>query len=128
MSKQIQMINGVLTGVDNVSDIASFYPGTPTASAIVMKIKPARTLVLPINLTLSVADAEVAATGSTVFSIKKNGSSIGSITFGVGASAGTFTFSSEETLIGGTDKLTIVAPVSPDLTLADISITLAATR
>lgn len=128
MSKQAQMLNGQLTGVDNVSDIASFYPGAPASNAILMKVKPARTLTLPINLTLSNADAEVAAAASTTFTININGAPVGSINFAITATTGTFTFASAQTLIGGTDKLTIVAPASPDADLADISITLAATR
>ena len=127
MSKHIEVINGDLISVDNASDLAVFYPGTPIASALVMKVRPGRTITLPINLTGSIADAEVAATALTTFTIKKGASTIGTIDFAISATIGTFTFASAQT-ITASDKLTIVAPASPDLTLADIAITIVATR
>ena len=127
MAKEVQIVNGILTGVDNPNDISCFVPGVPTVSMLMVALLPVRSFTLPINLTGSRADAAVAATGSTTFTIKKGVVDIGTIVFAPAATTGTFTLPSA-TSFTNTDKLTVVAPVVPDGTLADISFTLAGTR
>jgi hypothetical protein len=68
------------------------------------------------------AKAGTAATASTVFTVKKNGTSIGTITFAAGATSGTFSFSN--TAIAAGDFITIEGPGTPDATLADIAFTI----
>lgn len=82
------------------------------------------------------ARASVAATGSTVFSVQKalaatpnTWTVIGTVTYGTGDVTGTFatTGGAAQSLAVG-DSLRIVAPSSPDATLAGVSITLVASR
>ena len=59
--------------------------------------------------------------------MKKNGSSIGTINWAASATTATYTFASTITFAAG-DILQLVAPATADTTLADIGITIAATR
>lgn len=110
-------------------DAALFYPGVPTASAIVAQIIFARSVIMPGNLAGSAAYGKTAATASTVFDVKKNNSSTGSITFAGAANVATFSTTAGAALsfaIG--DRLEVVAPASPDATLANISFSLIGNR
>jgi hypothetical protein len=110
-------------------DIAAYYPGVPTASALLYRVKVARTLTFAADFAGSQFTATVNATASTVFTIKQNGSSIGTCTIAAGTVTPTFatTSGTSKTLVAG-DVLSIEAPASPDATLADPAITLVATR
>lgn len=108
-------------------DIALYAPGVPTASQRLVRYNVVRAITLPINLTGSVASADVAATASTTFTIKKNGTSIGTVNFALGASTGTFTFAAAVSFVA-TDVITIDAPGSADATLAGVAFTFAGTR
>lgn len=110
-------------------DAALFYPGVPTSSAIVAQVVFARAITMPGNLAGSVAYGKTSATASTVFDVKKNNSSTGSITFAAAANVATFSTTSGAALsfaIG--DRLEVVAPASPDATLANISFSLTGNR
>lgn len=108
-------------------DFAGFFFGLPGAGITMFSYAVARSCTLPVGLTGSVYTSGVAATASTTFPIKKNGSNVGSLNFAIGATTATFTMASATSLAPG-DLLTVVAPGSPDATLADITGTLAATR
>lgn len=107
--------------------IAAAYDSTPDPNAYVFALEcpGALTFDLPVNMAGSVAKAKVAATATTVFDIRKNGSSIGTLTFT--AVTGAFALASLTSFQAG-DLLEIVAPAIADLTLADLRITVAATR
>ena len=79
--------------------------------------------VAPSAITLSAANssakAGVAATASTVFTVAKNGSSIGTISFNAAATLGTVSLTT--TLIAAGDFLTIQGPSTADATLANIA-------
>ena len=107
-------------------DVPMFYPGVPGASALVARLKAVRSVTFPSGLTASQADARVAATGSTTFTLKKNGVSVGTILWSAAGTSGAFT-SSGFSLAAG-DVLTVEGPATADATLADISITLTGTR
>lgn len=68
---------------------------------------------LPASLTGSYAGCRVAPAGSYSITIKKNGSSIGSIDFAGSSTTATFTFSSTQTLVPG-DVISFTAPATPD--------------
>jgi hypothetical protein len=70
------------------------------------------------------AHAGVSATTATVLDVHRNGSPIGTITFGIGASTGSFATAggSAETFAAG-DRLAIINENPADATLADLSIT-----
>lgn len=108
-------------------DVTAFYPGVPAASAKVTRVPLARAVSFPANFSGSVGIAAVAATSSTAFDVQKNGVSVGTITFAAGASTATFTTSGAVTFAAG-DYLSIIAPATPDATLADPGIVLAGTR
>jgi hypothetical protein len=110
-------------------DIAAFYPGIPTSSALMYRIKVARALTFAADFAGSQFTATANAAASTVFDIKKNGSNIGTCTIGAGGTTATFATSggSAQTLAAG-DVLSIEAPAVADSTLADPAITLVATR
>jgi|GEM_PF-2228860 len=105
--------------------IPSFTPGAPTASQILLRHVFAGDTEFLENLSGSVGDAETAATALTTLDVKKNGVSIGSISFAASASTPTFTVVGGATFVAG-DVLTVVAPGTPDATLADISLNLVA--
>jgi len=104
-------------------DIASFFVAKPGASDICIKFLATQAYHLPQNLTLSQAHAETAATASTVFDVKKNGSNVGTITFAAAGTVATFVMASQTNFVAG-DRLTVIAPASPDLTLANIGFNL----
>lgn len=117
------LMNYLLSGQTRM---ASFSSGIPSASEIIFAFTAAGNVGFLANFGGSrAASASATATASTTFTVKKNGSSIGTIVWGVGAATATFTTSggAAQNMVAG-DVLTIVGPVSPDATLADIAITL----
>lgn len=108
-------------------DVGAFIAGEPTTDEIVMRFVSPRAFTLPASLTGSYAKAAVAATASTDFDIQKNGSSIGTLNFAISGTVGTWTFASLTSFAAG-DILSVVAPTTPDASLADISITFAGIR
>lgn len=108
-------------------DIAAQLAGTPTASLVMLRLKFPRAVTFPAGLTNAQGVAGTAATAQTDFDIQKNGVSIGTMRFAAAGTAATFIMASEQSFAQG-DVLTVVAPASPDATLAGISFTLAGTR
>lgn len=102
------------------------FTGKPGASANVL-VPISIGLILPVNLTGSYALATVAAAASTVFTLYKNGASIGTVNFAASATSGTFSFLTSTSFVPG-DYLDMIAPATPDGTLANIGITLLAQR
>jgi hypothetical protein len=107
-------------------DLATFYPGAPGNSQLVLRWQASRAVTIPAGGTNSQASAGSAATGSTTFTLKQNGTSVGTIVWSASGTAGAFTISSTINVAAG-DVLTITGPATADATLADIAITLAAT-
>lgn len=104
--------------------IKTFFPGTQTAaSQLILRDHAAIADTIPTSG--NKASAKTASTGTAVFTIKKNGSSVGTVTFTTSAT-GVFSISSPITRAID-DILTIEGPATADATLADISFTLAAT-
>ena len=73
---------------------------------------------------LGVVVAGIAATAQTDFDVQRNGLSIGTVRFPAGSATATFIAASAVTCEPG-DRLTVIAPATPDATLADIAVTLA---
>jgi hypothetical protein len=104
-------------------DIGLFYSGAPQSSAVLMRFVTPRAFTLPTNLPGSSAQSGINATTTTVFNIRKNGSTVGTMTFIVNNASASFTLSTSVSFIAG-DMLEVIAPVVADATLADISMTL----
>lgn len=111
-------------------DVHTFLPGLQTsASQLLYRGRLARAVTFAANFAGSYFTATANATGSTVFDIQKNGSSVGTCTIAAASITGTFATS------GGTaqsfdagDVLAIVGPATEDATLADMAFTLAGVR
>jgi hypothetical protein len=85
-------------------------------SAIILGVMPLVDIVIPAE-TLTCGIAKVAATALTVFTVKKNGGTVGSITVNAGTTTPVSDFASPVTLLGRTDYLEVFNPASPDATL-----------
>jgi hypothetical protein len=67
--------------------------------------------------------ARMAATAETVLDVHRDGSPSGTITFGIGASAGSFATSGGAETFAAGDRLAIINENPADAPLADLSIT-----
>jgi len=108
-------------------DLHVTFNSRPDSETTLLRVVFPRTTTLPQNLTGSYAKAEIAATASATFALTKNGASIGSINWGIGATSATFTFSTGQTFAAG-DVLELTSPAVVDPTLADFAITLVGWR
>lgn len=101
--------------------------GKPADGGVIIRFKFPIAVTFTAGLTDSFLIAGTAATGSSVFTINKNGSSVGTATFAGSATSATFTFASTVTYAIA-DIMTIVAPSPQDGTLADLGLSLLGTR
>lgn len=108
-------------------DVGGSYNGAPTASLVLLRYPFPRQAIFPSGLTNSRGVAGTAATAQTDFDLKKNGSSVGTMRFAAAATTATFIMASQTTFAAG-DVLTVVAPATPDATLANLGFSLAGTR
>ena len=106
-------------------DILCGIVGKPSNGEMVLLFVAPRAFRVPVNAAGSYLKAGTAATGSSVFSIQKNGTQF--LTATVAGAGTTATFSSSQTDFAAGDVLKVVAPATADATLADIAITLATT-
>jgi len=88
------------------------------ANAVIAIGVPTEDITIPTAFNRSAGKALVAATGSTVFSIKKNGVEFGTMTVAALATVPSFSFPSDTSFTAGTDYITVHNPASPDATLA----------
>jgi hypothetical protein len=108
-------------------DVAAFVAGVGTNNQKLLRAGIARAVTFPSGAAASLALASAAATGSTTFTLKKNGSSFATVNFAASASTGTWTQASDAVFAAG-DLLEIDGPATADATLADVGITLSGTR
>jgi hypothetical protein len=95
----------------------------------VLRVPVAHSITFAANFSGSYGVASAAATASTAFDITNNGSTIGTATFATSATTCTFTtVSGTSKSLSAGDVLAIIAPASPDATLADPGFVLAGTR
>ena len=111
-------------GAGDRADIMVSIAGRPRAEQLVFRIELA--FDGDLSDALSRASAADASTGEAVFIIALNGTGIGTVTFDESA-AGVVAITGTSEFDPG-DVLTLIAPDPRDATLADISITIAATR
>lgn len=108
-------------------DIGAQISGAPTASLVMMRYKFPRAVSFPSGLTNSQGASGTAATAQTDFDILKNGVSVGTMRFAAAATSATFIMASGQSFAAG-DILTVIAPATPDATLAGVTFVLAGTR
>jgi hypothetical protein len=110
-------------------DATMFCPGLLTASVILVRVPVARAVSFAANFAGCVGKASANATASTAFDIQKNGASVGTMTFAAGASSATFVSAAGAAVnFAAGDVLAVIAPATPDTTLADVGLVLAGTR
>lgn len=109
-----------------VYDVGGYVEGTPNASETVWQFYSPRAWTLPSGASGG-GKAGTAATASTTFTLKQNGTSVGTLIFGAGSANGTVSITSSTAIASG-DLLALVAPATPDATLANIAFTFAGTR
>ena len=100
--------------------MSGFYPGAPAASAKMMVHVFPVAVDVPSGMTGSQGTAETAATAQTDFDVQKNGVSAGTMRFAAAATTATFIMATATSFSPG-DKLQLIAPATPDSTLADIA-------
>jgi hypothetical protein len=124
-SGQMLRFNGASwVNEDSPYDLGMFIPGTHGNGALLAQVVLTRAVSCADDFAGARAYAGVSATAATVLDVHRNGSPIGTITFGIGASAGTFATAGggAETFAAG-DRLAIINENPADATLADLSIT-----
>lgn len=122
-------INAGATAVEDYFppyDVPRFLSGAPTASQVLIRLRVARAVRFPAGLSGSFGQADTASTGTAVFSIRKNGSQFGTVTFT--ASASGVVAAASDANFAALDLLELVAPVTPDATLANIDFTISGLR
>jgi hypothetical protein len=106
--------------------VAGSFSGSPAAAQIIERYIFATPVTFPWGLAGSYGTAGTAATATVTFSIQHNGTAVGTMVFAAGAATAGFTMAAATTFIAG-DVLTIMAPASPDATLANLAWTLTGT-
>lgn len=114
------------SGYGAVIDAPVSFSGAPTASQTNWWVA-ARACTFSAALAGSVGRASVAATAQTDFDLQKNGVSFGTMRFAISGTSATFIAASATSFAAG-DVLSVVAPGTPDATLANIAATLVAYR
>lgn len=106
----------------NPYDIGVYVPSLPDDGAELLKFIAVRGFSLADDFAASRGHVGTNPTASAIFTVKKNGASIGTVTVSTG---GVFTFNTTgataETFVAG-DYLSLEAPSPQDATMADISI------
>lgn len=128
------LTDGTANGLSLVSnsnaapfDIGSYFPGVPATDEPLMRFVFTRAVTFPSGLGGSQGLGLVAATAQTDVDIQKNGASVGTMRWAISGTVATFIAASPIVMAAG-DELRLIAPNTPDATLADLFFTLAGTR
>ena len=128
MNPSLAELDSAITDLNALAyDIGGTYEAKPGASLTLMKFKMVRTVTYQAGMPSSQMVAGVAATAQTIFSIKKNGVEFATATFSAAGTTATVT-SATETIFSAGDTISIVAPASPDATLASLGWAIAGIR
>lgn len=100
-----------------------FMPGTGTNGQVLLYLIMDRACVFPATAPNSYATAAGAATGSTTYTLKKNGVSFATIVFSASGTTGAFTQASDAVFAPG-DLFEVDGPATADASLANMGITL----
>lgn len=129
MNAPLSELDSKITGLDSKEFLiaSNYLNAKPGNSHFIQRIAIAKYMVLPDGAPGSYANADTAATAQAVFTIKRGGTTVGTITFAASSAIGTFSVSGDKAFNKGS-VLSITAPASQDATLENISITLRLTR
>lgn len=111
------------SGAARTLSIGVFAPGVGSNAQVLLYLQMDRPCVFPASAPNSRATANTAATGSTTYTLKKNGVSFATVLFSASGTVGAWTQASDATF-GAGDTLEIDGPVTADATLANVGITL----
>jgi hypothetical protein len=103
-----------------IYDLALFYPGTPSAGALLAAIAIPRNLSLQ-GGSVTVGTAPAANWTATIYN---GGTAIGTVSVSAGQTAGTVTLNNTPTSLSAGAVLRVVAPATADSAIRDISISL----
>lgn len=123
-------VNDAEDGVEAVPAPAHFggsFAGEPGDGAVLLRLPMTLEVTFATNFAGSLFVAGVAADDVAVFTIAKDGMSVGTVTFAAAGTTGTFASAGPVTFEVG-DVLTITAPATADATLADLGYSLAGAR
>jgi hypothetical protein len=138
-SQQPAAVSGYLAAANNLSDLANaatartnlgiirpvafFFTTAPTASEVMLLYTACESILLADDFAGSAGNVGTNPTASFALNVQKNGASVGTITISTG---GGFTFVTSGTTVSlaAGDQIKIVAPATPDATIANVSITL----
>jgi hypothetical protein len=112
---------------DLVYELTMFLSGVIGSNERIFKHAARRSFTFPAGMATSGLHATTAATASTVFSLRKNGSEFATITVAPAGTSGTLASASGASFVSG-DVLEVFGPAPADLTLADVSISLIGTK
>ena len=105
----------------------TFVNGRPAASQVLQRYVFAQAVTFAAGLPGSQGTAGVAATAAATCDIQKNGASVGAMLFAGSSATAGFAMAAATSFAPG-DVLTLVAPASPDATLANLAWTLVGTH
>ena len=108
------------TGQASSTLVSGSYIGTPTANLVLQSYVFAAPVTFPTGFSGSRGTAGSAASAASTFSIQKNGTIVGTMTFAASAAMAMFTMSTATIFTAG-DVLTVVAPATADATLANLA-------
>lgn len=100
-------------------DFTVYFAGVPANNALMASWVANRAAKLLTGLPTSAVAAKAAATAAVSLLIKKNGTTIGSIDFGIGGTVATFTFAADVSLAVG-DLLEVYNAAAADATLGNV--------
>lgn len=111
-----------LATTTSVRPVAFFFTTTPTASEVLLLYTACESITLADDFAGSVGDVGTNPASSFVLDVQKNGASVGTVTISTG---GVFTFvtSGSTVSLAVGDQLKVLGPVTPDTTIANVSIT-----
>jgi hypothetical protein len=111
-----------------VEYLSSYHAGTIASNEVIMRFVAPEAMTIAADLPLSVLDADTAATAETILEIDKNDVAVGTATVAISGTTATFDSSATAITLAAGDVLTIEGPASADSTLADVAVTVRATR
>lgn len=115
-----------INGIGDKYSIGIHDPGRAGAAEVIAEYILDATVAFPLNFAGSFSKAGIAATATAVWSIRKNGVQVGTITYAAAGTTGTFAGAAVSFIAG--DIFSVVAPSPRDATLSNVKHTLSGNR